>query len=204
MAPDVTPGPTSRSTTAQTVGDRADAAHSAGAWALVSAARHSSARARKSPSHKRRAGAEAAVARRVLCHATGGPRVGRPCRAPWFSSRRFSASLGALRENEEDVVNDILALLFGTAPVMLALVWRNAIDRRRDDADTVTATARAAIAKALGGESLVAVRTDPPTPWSHGRVHLTAPDGYWLLVDEACLDVAQRLPLAYDLVIHGC
>jgi hypothetical protein len=35
-------------------------------------------------------------------------------------------------------------------------------------------------------------------------VHLTAPDGYWLLVDEACLDVAQRLPLAYDLVIHGC
>jgi len=102
------------------------------------------------------------------------------------------------------VVNDILALLFGTAPVMLALVWRNAIDRRREDADTVTATARAAIAKALGGESLVAVRTDPPTPWSHGRVHLTAPDGYWLLVDEACLDVAQRLPLAYDLVIHGC
>jgi len=87
-------------------------------------------------------------------------------------------------------VNDILALLFGTAPVMLALVWRNAIDRRRDNADTVTATARAAIAKALGGESLVAVRTDPPT--------------YWLLVDEACLDVAQRLPLAYDLVLHGC
>ena len=72
-------------------------------------------------------------------------------------------------------MNDILALLFGTAPVMLALVWRNAIDRRRDDADTVTATARAAIAKALGGESLVAVRTDPPTPWSHGRVHLTEP-----------------------------
>jgi len=101
-------------------------------------------------------------------------------------------------------VNDILALLFGTAPVMLALVWRNAIDRRREDADTVTATARAAVAKALGGDSLVAVRTDPPTLWSHGRVHLTAPDGYWLLVDEAWLDVAQRLPLAYDLVIHGC
>jgi hypothetical protein len=35
-------------------------------------------------------------------------------------------------------------------------------------------------------------------------VHLTAPDGYWLLVDEAWLHVAQRLPLAYDLVIHGC
>ncbi len=25
-----------------------------------------------------------------------------------------------------------------------------------------------------------------------------------LTLDEACLDVAQRLPLAYDLVIHGC
>jgi len=102
------------------------------------------------------------------------------------------------------VVSDILALIFGTAPVMLALVWRNAIDRRRERADTVTATARAAVSKALGGESLVAVSTEPSRPWSHGRVHLWAPDGYWELVDEACLDVAQRLPLAYDLVIHGC
>jgi hypothetical protein len=89
----------------------------------------------------------------------GRRRVGRPCGAPWLSSRRFSSSLGALRQNEEDVVNDILALLFGTAPVMLALVWRNVIDRRREDADTVTATVRAAVAKALGGDSLVAVRT---------------------------------------------
>ena len=101
-------------------------------------------------------------------------------------------------------MSDILALIFGTAPVMLALVWRNAIDRRRERADTVTATARAAVSKALGGESLVAVSTEPSRPWSHGRVHLWAPDGYWQLVDEACLDVAQRLPLAYDLVIHGC
>jgi hypothetical protein len=103
-----------------------------------------------------------------------------------------------------DVVNDILALIFGMAPVMLALVWRNAIERRRDRADAVTATARAAVAHALGGESLVAVRAEAPMPWARGRVHLSAPDGYRELVDETCLDVAQRLPIAYDLVIHGC
>jgi hypothetical protein len=102
------------------------------------------------------------------------------------------------------VVSDILALIFGTAPVMLALVWRNVVDRRRERADMLTASARAAVAAALGGESLVAVSVALPTPWTHGRVHLTAPDGYRRLVDEACLDVAQRLPLAYDLVIHGC
>jgi len=50
-------------------------------------------------------------------------------------------------------VSEILTLIFGTAPVILAL---------------------------------------------------TAPDGCRQLVDEARLDVAQRLPLAYDLVIHGC
>ena len=61
-------------------------------------------------------------------------------------------------------MSDILALIFGTAPVMLALVWRNAIDRRRERADTVTATARAAVSKALGGESLVAVSTEPSRP----------------------------------------
>jgi len=101
-------------------------------------------------------------------------------------------------------VKDMLALLLGTAPVMLALVWRNAIDRRRDRAEIVTAAARAAVTHALGGESLVAVSAEAPSPWSRGRVHLSAPDGYRQLVDEACLDVAQRVPLAYDLVIHGC
>ena len=101
-------------------------------------------------------------------------------------------------------MSEILALIFGTAPVFLALAWRNAIDRRRERAAMVSAGARAAVAHALGGESLVAVRVELPTPWAPGRVHLSAPDGYRRLVDEACLDVAQRLPLAYDLVIHGC
>jgi len=86
---------------------------------------------------------------------------------------------------------------------MLALIWRKANDRRRDRAGAVTAAARAAVAQALGGESLVAVRADGPMPWVRGRVHLSAPDGHRELVDTACLDVAQRLPLSYDMVIHG-
>ena len=101
-------------------------------------------------------------------------------------------------------MGEILTLIFGAAPVMLALAWRNAMDRRRERAATVGAGVRAAVAHALGGESLVAVNVELPTPWASGRVHLSAPDGYRRLVDEACLDVAQRLPLAYDLVIHGC
>lgn len=101
-------------------------------------------------------------------------------------------------------MSEILALIFGTAPVVLALAWRNAIDRRRDRAAAVSAGVRSAVVHALGGESLVAVHVELPTPWASGRVHLSAPDGYRRLVDEACLDVAQRLPLAYDLVIHGC
>lgn len=101
-------------------------------------------------------------------------------------------------------MSDILALIVGTAPVTLALVWRNAAARRREHADTVAAMARAAVDRALGGQSLVAVTVDPVTPWAPGRLHLSAPDGYRELVDEAYLDVAQRLPLAYDLVIHGC
>ena len=101
-------------------------------------------------------------------------------------------------------MNDIFALVLTTAPVTLALVWRNAIDRRRRRADTMTATARTAVTSALGGESVVSVKVDLATPWAPGRVHLSAPDGYRALVDEACRDVAQRLPLAFDLVIHGC
>ena len=101
-------------------------------------------------------------------------------------------------------MNDILVLIFATAPVTLALTWRNVSDRRRHRAEAVTATVRAAVAHTLGGESLVAVRVQAPTPWARGRVHLSAPDGYRALVDESCLNVAQRLPLAYDLVIHGC
>src|SRR5258707_794018 len=84
----------------------------------------------------------------------------------------------------------------------MALMWRNATDRRRDRAETVGAGVRSILPRALGGESLIAVEVDPPTPWTHGRVHLSAPAGYRRLVDEVCLDVAQRLPLAYDLVIH--
>jgi len=111
---------------------------------------------------------------------------------------------GARTSEKESFVSEILTVIFGTAPVILALVWRNATDRRRDRAETVGAGVRSTLARALGGESLIAVDVEPPTPWMHGRVHLSAPDGYWRLVDEACLDVAQRLPLAYDLVIHGC
>jgi len=78
-------------------------------------------------------------------------------RPPTESAVAFVTALSARSAHEpseeESFVSEILTLIFGTAPVILAL---------------------------------------------------TAPDGCRQLVDEARLDVAQRLPLAYDLVIHGC
>jgi len=44
----------------------------------------------KSPSHKRASGAGAGLAHRLLRQPVGWRRVGRPERAPWLSSRRFS------------------------------------------------------------------------------------------------------------------
>ena len=67
-------------------------------------------------------------------------------------------------------MSEILTVIFGTAPVILALVWRNATDRRRDRAETVGAGVRSTLARALGGESLITVDVEPPTPWTRGRV----------------------------------
>jgi hypothetical protein len=159
--------------------------------------------ARKSSWHNAALGRRAHVARSLLRHATGGVASAAHRERCGFRHGAFCL-FGARPAKEESFVSEILTVIFGTAPVILALVWRNATDRRRDRAETVGAGVRSILARALGGESLIAVEVDPPTPWTHGRVHLSAPDGYWRLVDEACLDVAQRLPLAYDLVIHGC
>jgi hypothetical protein len=102
------------------------------------------------------------------------------------------------------IVSEIVAVLFGTAPVLMLLAWRNAVDRQQQRAGIVCARARAALATALGGESLAAVDVEAPTRWRRGRVHVSAPTGYESTVDLACPEIARRLPRAYDLVIHGC
>ena len=160
--------------------------------------------ARKSPWHNAGLGRRAHVARSLLLHAAGGLASAAHRERCGFRHGAFCLFGARTSEEKESLVSEILTVIFGTAPVILALVWRNATDRRRYRAETVGAGVRSALSRALGGESLIAVEVEPPTPWTHGRVHLSAPDGYRRLVDEACLDIAQRLPLAYDLVIHGC
>ena len=56
--------------------------------------------------------------------------------------------------------------------------------------------------RALGGESLLAIRVDHPTPWRRGHVHLSAPLGYEWLVGDVSPAVLSRLPDRYDMVIH--
>jgi hypothetical protein len=68
-----------------------------------------------------------------------------------------------------------------SAPFLLPEIWRGTCQ-------AVTTRTRAdihhAANRALGGESLLAIRVDYPTPWRRGHVHLSAPLGHeWLVVD---------------------
>jgi hypothetical protein len=93
-------------------------------------------------------------------------------------------------------------LALTTAPVIALLVWLQRSDRRRIEAGQLRADIHHAANRALGGESLLAIRVDHPTPWRRGHVHLSAPLGYEWLVGDVSPAVLSRLPDRYDMVIH--
>ena len=73
-------------------------------------------------------------------------------------------------------------LALTTAPIIALLVWLQQHDRRLSEAGRLRADIHHAANRALGGESLLAIRVDHPTPWRRGHVHLSAPLGYeWLV-----------------------
>jgi len=93
-------------------------------------------------------------------------------------------------------------LALTTAPLIALLVWLQQHDRRVDEAGRVRADIQHAASLALGGESLLAIRVEHPTPWRRGNVHLSAPLGYEWLVGDVSPVVLSRLPERYDVIIH--
>jgi hypothetical protein len=93
-------------------------------------------------------------------------------------------------------------LALTTAPVIALLVWLQQHDRRLSEAGRLRADLHHAANRALGGESLLAIRVDHATSWRRGHVHLSAPLGYEWLVGDVSPAVLSRLPERYDLVIH--
>lgn len=99
-------------------------------------------------------------------------------------------------------MNDVLGVLIGVGPVVVALLWSERQDRLRHRANRVRADISAAANRALGGESVLSVRVEPRGPWRAGRVHLSAPGGYEFLIASVSGVVISRLPDRYELVVH--
>jgi len=78
------------------------------------------------------------------------------------------------------------------------LVWA---DRRRAEADTLTAEIRWAVNHRLGGESFLAVSVAPRGLFHFGRVVLSVPTGYTWLIERVTGDVARLIPPGYELVL---
>jgi hypothetical protein len=99
------------------------------------------------------------------------------------------------------MLETIVATAFLAALVVVPLAWRVWRDRAEERALALQADLRAAIFRALHGESLLAVRVLPPMPWRPGRVFLSAPAGWQWLVEAAWGELATRVPEGYEVVI---
>jgi hypothetical protein len=100
------------------------------------------------------------------------------------------------------VLTAIFPLMLLVALVALPLAWRIRADRRRDQADLLSADIRSAINRRLRGESLLSVEVTPPTLWHPGRVVLWVPADHEALAETVWRDVVDRLPVGYDLVVR--
>jgi len=76
-------------------------------------------------------------------------------------------------------------------------------DRREARALSLRADLHAAMARALGGESLVALWVRSPALWREGQVVLSAPAGSESLTRAAWKAIAGRVPEGYDLVVRS-
>lgn len=116
-------------------------------------------------------------------------------------SRNTDPVRGAAR-GAPGTINDVVGMLIGLGPVVAALLWRDLNDRFLHRANRVGAEIRATANRALGGESMLAVRVQPAMAWRPGRVHLSTPGGYEFLIASVSGAVINRLPHNYELVVH--
>jgi hypothetical protein len=99
------------------------------------------------------------------------------------------------------MVEAILALALVLAMVVGPLVWRVMQDRRAERAQGLEAQVRSAIREALGGESLLSVHVDLPTPLHAGRVMLSTPRGWESLMEPVWKTALASTPEDYELVV---
>jgi hypothetical protein len=94
----------------------------------------------------------------------------------------------------------VLALV--CAMVLGPLAWRAVHDRRQARALALGADIRYAVDKELGGESLITVQVAPGTFWRLGRVVLSIPSDWRLLMKPTWDRVLAAMPVGYELVVQ--
>jgi hypothetical protein len=99
------------------------------------------------------------------------------------------------------MVSAIVGAAFVGALVVAPLAWRVWQDRRTERALTVRAAAHAALVRALGGESFVAITVRPAMLWRPGRIELTAPSDWRFLLEPAWSAVMGQLPGNWELIV---
>ena len=95
----------------------------------------------------------------------------------------------------------IVALTLVLAMIVGPLVWRLAKDRREQRAQWLEAQVRSAIREALGGDSLLSVHVEPPTPLHAGRVMLSTPRGWESLIEPVWKTALAATPEDYEFVV---
>jgi len=99
------------------------------------------------------------------------------------------------------MVEAVVATILIVALVAGPLVWRTVQDRRAERAQWLEAQIRSAVREALGGESLLSVHVEAPTPLHAGRVTLSTPRGWEELVEPAWKSALASTPEDYELVL---
>ena len=99
------------------------------------------------------------------------------------------------------MMSAIVGAGFVGALVLAPLVWRVWQDRRDERALAVRATVHAAVVRALGGESFVAVNVRPGSPWRAGRIELSAPSDWRVLLEPAWSAVMRQVPGDWELIV---
>ena len=99
------------------------------------------------------------------------------------------------------MVSAIVGAAFVGALVVAPLAWRVWQDRRDERALAVRAAVHAAVVRALGGESFVAVNVQPGSPWRAGRIELSTPSDWRFLLEPAWSAVMRQVPGDWELIV---
>jgi hypothetical protein len=99
------------------------------------------------------------------------------------------------------MISAMVGAAFLGALVLAPLAWRVWQDRRDEHALEVRAALHAAVVRALGGESFVAVNVQPGSPWRVGRIELSAPSDWRFLLEPAWSAVMRQVPGDWELIV---